>query len=333
MQAAYHKRQKPLKVDEILAQRSAVSAVPSRKRGASASRGTAEARTKRARVSAKEYERLRKIAYGGETTHKDVVRLGEHSYDPWTPIPTVQHPQFSFLEAKKPIKEPGTLKRAPVCLAANQKPIPAVRMPQAGKSYNPTASDWAELLQREGDKAVETEKRRIREAAEEAEQLRRAQEPDPDSSDTYETEWEGIQSSADETVQQQQPERKTQAQRNKDRRRRADERAALKKMREKEQNRQANRIPALEQEVAEKEAERARCRALAAAPHDTSDEEEVLRRRGFGKAPYVGRCPLIPLISPAFLSLRSRWSSPTNYRIRCGGSSLRATCSKIGTAA
>ena len=66
---------KTLKADEILAQRSAIPGVGTHKRAADAKTTDgvqpSAKRHKGAYVSEKEYERLRKIAYGGDTVKKD----------------------------------------------------------------------------------------------------------------------------------------------------------------------------------------------------------------------------------------------------------------------
>ena len=89
---------------------------------------------KKLRLSHKEYERLRKIAFGGETTYKDVVRAVEDaSYDPWAVEAVPLQPEFSFLEQAMPVHEPGTLKEAPVSQLRNRKTVRAVQKPAAGK--------------------------------------------------------------------------------------------------------------------------------------------------------------------------------------------------------
>ena len=120
---------------------------------------------KKARISHKEYEKLRKIAYGGDTTFKDVVKTGEDAtYDPWSVVESARPAQFSFLEAHKPVREPATLKHAPISQLKSRKAVPAVSAPAAGKSYNPTFGDWQDVLQRAGEKEVEAEKQRLAEA-------------------------------------------------------------------------------------------------------------------------------------------------------------------------
>ncbi len=122
-------------------------------------------------MSGREYEQLRKIAYGGQTVRKDVVQASDFSatFDPWgnegeipmlkeKPADKEVHEQLgegSFLEKKNPVQEPATLKAAPISLASDGRPVKAVRKPAAEKSYNPTFEDWSNRLDRLGTKEVE----------------------------------------------------------------------------------------------------------------------------------------------------------------------------------
>lgn len=285
---------KPLKADEILAQRSAVPAVDSRKRPSSRiTDGIVQPASKKMRVSNKELDRLRAIAYGGDSVQKDVVKVDDApSHDPWAVKKKQEDPKFSFLEEEKPIREPKTLKRAPISLAASGKALSAVKKPEAGKSYNPTAEDWVRLLAREGEKEVEAEKKRLKEAQEEQERLMRvmaaAAEPDPESDDgesAWESEWEGIQSEVEEqSLKKKRPERKTPAQRNKIKRRKEAERQALHEAKMKERERQATQIKALAKVVDEKEKARAQALVIVENANSSDEGEEVLRRRRLGKS-------------------------------------------------
>ncbi|GFF20239.1 60S ribosome subunit biogenesis protein NOP53 [Aspergillus terreus] len=67
----------------------------------------------------------------------------------------MEDPQFDYLEKPKPKVAPDTLKQGPISLAANGKPVPAVRTPDAGTSYNPSFEEWDRLLQEQGQKEVE----------------------------------------------------------------------------------------------------------------------------------------------------------------------------------
>ncbi|KAF2129314.1 P60-like protein [Dothidotthia symphoricarpi CBS 119687] len=286
------RRHKPLKVDEILAQRSAVPAVDSRKRLADLD---SEGKRKKAKVSGKEYDRLRAIAYGGEQVQKDVVQTGSAEYDPWAVQEVKDDPKFSFLEKKKLKVEPSTLKRAPISMARDGKIIPAVRKPAAGKSYNPDFQAWQELLTREADKAVEAEKKRLQEAREEAERMERAaveSESDSGEESVWESEWEGFSDNENSELKKKRPERKTPAQRNKIKRRKDAERLATHEAKVKAKDQQVQKIKELAKSVAEKEKARATAKEILAKMDkaneplsDDDGEEEELRRRTLGKAP------------------------------------------------
>jgi nucleolar protein 53 len=308
IQADYRKRHKTLKVDEILNQRSSVPAVSSRKRtNPNLGDGIVRPKYKKTKVSGKEFDRLRAIAYGGDQVQKDVVQIGEAAtHDPWAVTEVPQEPQFSFLEKKKPVKEPETLKHAPISLSANGKTIPAVRKPEAGKSYNPLVNDWIELIEREGQKEVEAELKRRKEAQEESEALERqlkaeAEEDAEDNTESaWESEWDGIESEIDGgALNKKRPERKTPSQRNRINRRKEAERQAVHEAKMKERNRQLQRIKELAKSVEEKERAKAEVMALAMLKNDDTSEdsgEEVLRKKRFGKVD-IPEAPLEVVLS------------------------------------
>ncbi|KAL5334522.1 hypothetical protein BJX70DRAFT_391365 [Aspergillus crustosus] len=286
---AYRKQHKKLlKSDEILAQRSAITALDMRKRGSSrVTDGVIEPTTKKHKsdwVSRKEWQRLKRVAQEGNP-------MGNSSesgfYDPWAdeadPTP-LDDPQFDYLEKPKPIVAPETLKHAPVSLAANGKAVPAVRKPTAGTSYNPTFEEWDQLLQEQGQKAVDEEKKRLEEVRKEEERQRliiEAQNDEGEAKSDDESAWEGFESEYEkpEWLNKKRPERKTKTQRNKIKRRKEAERLAKweeqKKLKE-EQLAQAKAI-----------AERAQMQELDGEGHssDSSDEgdDATLRRKPLGK--------------------------------------------------
>ncbi|KIV99613.1 uncharacterized protein PV09_08788 [Verruconis gallopava] len=239
IQKAYARANKLLKADEILAQRSAVPSVATHKRpaGSRVTDGLVEPSSKRRRdyVSRKEYERLRKFAYGGNSVHKDVVKQGDDAdYDPWAAEASTQPAELPFLAKKNAVREPVTLKQAPISLAKSGKAISAVRKPEAGKSYNPLFEDWEALIQREGDKAVAEERQRLEEERQEEERQAmiakaQAEEDTEHWESEWESEWEGIMSEKEDAEQnrswlrKKRPERKTPAERNKIKRRKQEE--------------------------------------------------------------------------------------------------------------
>ncbi|KAJ9627808.1 hypothetical protein H2203_003026 [Taxawa tesnikishii (nom. ined.)] len=281
----YVKKHKPLKADEILGARSAVPAVDTRKR--KSTDGVVEPSSKRNKngtyVPHRELQHLKNIAYAGPNMQKSVV-VESVDHDPWAAESAPADPRFSFLEEAKPIKEPKTLKQASISLAANGKPFPAVKKPEDGRSYNPDFEAWEALIQREGEKEVEAERKRLKEAQEEAERLEKAlaeaAKPDPVSDEEYESawesEWEGIQSESEEShLNKKRPERKTQAERNKIKRR-------------KEAERQAK----WEQQMKKREEQQRRQLTAVVDESEASDDEEVLRRRPLGGKQRVPEAPL-----------------------------------------
>ena len=358
VQKKVQSRHKPLKVDQILAQRSAVPAVASRKRMSEMGN---EGTRKKSKISGREYDRLRAIAYGGEQTKKDVVQTGgDASYDPWAVQQVEEQPQFSFLEKKKAKVEPDTLKRAPVSLAKDGKKIPAVRKPAAGKSYNPNFDEWQALLIKESEKAVADEKQRLHEAQLEAERMERAAAADDDDVDSgeesvWESEWEGF-SGDEDKPKAKRPERKSATQRNKIARRKEAERQAKHDAKMKAKDQQVQMIKKLARSVEEKERARDAARSMQLAIQaeaegtlDVEDGEELeLRKKQFGRIPYVLPHPYTSpspsltitqsltctdIVTAGSWKPPSKSSSPTNYAILSAPSSPRAICSRTASAA
>jgi hypothetical protein len=230
------KKHKPLKSEEILAQRSMIPALDGRKRGnANVTDGVIEPKTKKTKsdwVSRKEYLRLKQVAKDAKPLRK---KTENEFYDPWAedaePTLTYDDPRFDFLQKPKPKTEPVTLKHAPISLAANGKPVPSVKMPHAGTSYNPVFEEWDRLLETHGAQAVEDEKKRLEEEAKEAEKQRLIEEAKNDDGEVKsddESAWEGFESEYEksEWLNKKRPERKTKVQRNKIKRRKEAERKA-----------------------------------------------------------------------------------------------------------
>ncbi|KAL3960537.1 hypothetical protein ACCO45_005654 [Purpureocillium lilacinum] len=250
---------KLLKADEIIARRSAVPAVPMRKRaGDKTTDGLLPAKRQRTDwVPHKELARLRKVADG---QHETTVVAKDATYDIWdAPSEPVTETVLDFLPEKQKAK------------------------PQ----------NYENRLAEESAKALEAEKKRLE--AEEAERLRQeaaarsaaeaeaAEERANMSEWEEDSEWEGFQSGVDDDKPaQKQPKRKTQAQRNRIKRRKEEERLAKHKAAMKERRVQEQRIKAIAEEVAEREQQR----ALALAEDSDSASEvtdDKLRRRQLGK--------------------------------------------------
>ncbi|KAK3398852.1 ribosome biogenesis protein Nop53/GLTSCR2 [Sordaria brevicollis] len=295
---------KPLKADEILAQRSAVPAVSLKKRPAPETSGKVtdgvlpSKRLRATYVTQKELSRLKRVADGHHTTTVEVV---DATFDAWAdPAEEKKKKQveetFNFLpKAEKP-KAPKTLTQQPISLAATGKQLPAVPKPKGDKSYNPAFTDYSERYQEELRKAEEAEKKRLEELekerlkqeaaarsraeAEAAEKRAELSEWEDDSA------WEGAESDAEGLAKKKRPERKTQAQRNKIKRRKAEEQRLKHEAAIKKKEAEAARVKQIAKELAEKERQLALQKAENPEEDDASmeeDDEVELRRRQLGK--------------------------------------------------
>ncbi|KAE8375468.1 hypothetical protein BDV26DRAFT_283457 [Aspergillus bertholletiae] len=288
---ALEKQHKPLKSQEIIAQRSAIPAVDTRKRNNSKlTDGVIEPKTKKHKsdwVTRKDWLRLKQVAKEGKPTKQ--VAAGEF-YDPWADDEDqkpVEDPQFDFLEKPKSKVAPVTLKEAPISLAANGKVVPAVRMPNAGTSYNPTFEDWDKLLQEQGAKAVEAEKKRLEEERKEEERQRMIAEAKDDDGmvkSDDESAWEGFESEYEtpDWLKKKRPERKTKAQRNKIKRRKEAERQAKWEAQMKKKEDQLEQARAITEKVEQQELERAE-----SSNSEGEGDDTVLRRKPLGGKIYA----------------------------------------------
>ncbi|RPB04222.1 P60-like protein [Choiromyces venosus 120613-1] len=298
---------KKLKSDEILSSRSALPAIEGRKRTHTTTttpiaHGTGILPVKKRRsngVSYKDLDRLRSIATNPSSHHvprnKDDPEM-KIDYDPWaTPIAApeeilaekYQAQGLTFLEAPTAVKEPITLKQPPISLAQTGKPVPAVRRPEAGISYNPEFEKWDALLRSEGEKAIKEEKQRLEEVKERERIKALAAVPDPEPASESESD-----SDTDEETtvkKKKQPERKTQAQRNKQLRRKAQELTAL---RAKLAKKQAVELSLIRKYA--KDADRRLALAKSSSKPELQDDEKnpkLMRKRRFGTVG-MGKAPL-----------------------------------------
>lgn len=291
------KETKRLKADQIIAQRSAVPAVSIRKRpGDNTTDGVlAPKRQKTSYVSHKELTRLRNIADGRKD--ESIVEVTEASFDPWDIQKDIedakQDPRFSFLEKSKKKTAPKSLKQKPISLAASGKDIPAIKKPEGGYSYNPMFTDYEERLTTEGDKETAAEEKRL--ATAEAERVKLeastksaaeadAAEARADLSEWEEdSAWEGFESGTEDVrLNAKRPERKTQVQRNKMKRRKEEERKAKMASDIKKKNEQTTQVKKIAKALAAKED--ARALALVKDDDDSSEGDDLeLRRRKLGK--------------------------------------------------
>ena len=242
-------------------------------------------------ISPKEYQRLREVAYGAQTV-KDIIKSdGAPDHDPWAdkhPEDDEPESKFSYLEKIKPIRAPGTLKEAPVSLLAGPRTVPAVATPKPGNSYNPVFQDWDALLVHEGQKEIEAEKKRRREAQLEQERLDRIADIESDRDADIQTEeestWEGFESDYEgaEWLKKRRPERKTQAERNRINRRKEAERREKWEKKSKEIEKQQRQIG----EIARQMRLDAKARTLEKAKLVENPKEvdsQAMKRRSLGR--------------------------------------------------
>ena len=286
---------KTLKADEIIAARSAVPAVSSRKRSnGKTSDGLLPVKRQRTDwVSHKDLARLKRVADG---QHDNTIEVKDATYDLWD-APKKEEDPMNFLPEKVEAKVPKSMRQPTISLLANGKPTPAVQRPTDVYSYMPDDNKWEEHLAQEGQRALEAEKKRL--AAKEAERLKQeaaarsaaeaeAAEARANLSEWEEdSEWDGFQSGAEEdrpVVKK--PGRKTPSQRNKAKRRKEEERLAKHRAAMKARRVQEMKIKELAQQVDDKEAQRALVLAKKEL-QDMKDNDELgeqkLRRRQLGK--------------------------------------------------
>jgi nucleolar protein 53 len=298
IQKTYTKNHKhrTLKADEILKERSALPGLVGAKRPSDGVEGGSA--KKRNSLSGKEYHRLRHIAYGGQSVHKEIVKpSGDASYDPWESAEVVVD-NYDFVGAKGPAQEPATLKAQPISLAVAGKRVRGVRKPATEKSYNPSAVDCLHRFERLGASEIVAEQKRLHVIAVEEDKLAKiaaadAEEEEGEWESEWESEWEGIASGVEDVLPEwsvkKRPERKTKVQRNKLSRRKAVEGLLKHEAYEKVKKIQSERIKKLAREVVETEKQREEANLVEvkeeASDEGSGDEFEMKRIRPFGKAP------------------------------------------------
>ena len=293
IQKSYNKNHKPLKADEILAQRSKVPGVDGRKRTVTSriTDGIVEPSSKRQKsnwVSKKEVQRLRQVAAQNGAGTLSANRIAEDAevstFDLWAVPECAEEASISEYVPKKQAKiAPATIKQQPITMTADGKTVPAVRLPKGGASYNPSFEEWEDLLEREGQSAVEAEKERLDAERKAAELQSRVDAAAKDHVDPYddESEWEGFQSEFEgsEHSNKKRPERKTPSQRNKARRKKANERLA------KHESRMDKRRQAAQIEEAGKKSKGIILSTESTNLSDTETDDRKIRRRKFGNIP------------------------------------------------
>jgi nucleolar protein 53 len=298
---------KPLKMDEILAARSKIPAVDTRKRkGATTTDGVIEKKTKRKDgVSFAQLQRLRKVAAEGQGNAVSILagaKTGVPDYDPWAEDAEERLKRrdekrlekLDFVEKVAKPQPPPTLKMKPVALAAIGK-VPAVRLPDAGISYNPEFEKWDQLLKEEGEKEVELEKKRLKEEAEAARIQALIEAPEEE----MESEWESSSSSSEDEQEEEEEEeeekidekpevkRKTQAQRNREARQKELARKREEEKKLKKQERELMLVKKYTRDIKYQEKLRAARLAAKGKVEDDEMNPKIMRKKRFGKIQYV----------------------------------------------
>jgi nucleolar protein 53 len=227
------------------------------------------------------------------------VEVTDATFDPWDvqkdAEEATQDPRFSFLEKPKKKVAPPTLKQKPISLAASGKEIPAVKKPEGGYSYNPMFTDYESRLVTEGEKELLAEQKRQAileaervkaEAAAKSAQEAEAAEAKAELSEWEEdSAWEGFESGTEDVrLNAKRPERKTQAQRNRIKRRKEEEQKAKMAADVKRKNEQVAEMKKIAKALSEKE----EARKLAVVQNEdesSSGDDLELRRRRLGKIP------------------------------------------------
>jgi len=253
----YRKTHKPLKAEEILAQRSVIPAVENRKRSGSRITdgiiGPSSKKQKKNWVSSRELQRLKdSLNSTAYLSSKQIENSKDATFDLWSEEKVVKEDVvYDYLEQPKAKVAPSTISHPPIAMTASGKAVKAINKPRAGTSYNPSFADWDDLLTQEGEKALEAEKRRIRIEQREAERAARiaaiASEDALGARTDDESAWEGFESEFEsaELLKTKRPERKTQAQRNRIKRRKDAERQALHRSKMADKRKQARELEQL----------------------------------------------------------------------------------------
>ena len=295
--------EKRLKADEIIAERSAIPAVSSRKRPAvEPAKGTViPKRHKHNWVPHKVVAHLREVA---NRKHDTTLQFVDATYDVWAEDDGPGKPkskdgdELDFLPEIKKTKAPKSMAQKPISLAANGRSIPAVSKPSGGYSYNPRFSDYQARYIEVSNKIVKAEKKRLLKQAKDEQRridaLRslaeaEAAEARADMSEWEDdTEWEGFESEGEGLkTAAKRPQRKTRAQRNRIKRRKAEEARLKYEAPLKRRDQQAHHIKEIAKEVEGREKQR--LQALAAKQEKRKSKssgeghDEDLRRKKLGR--------------------------------------------------
>jgi Nop53 (60S ribosomal biogenesis) len=289
----YQKTHKPLKAEEILAQRSVIPAVENRKRPGSRITdgiiGPSSKKQKKNWVSSKELQRLKDSL--DTTTYlssKQIENNQDATFDLWSEEKvTKDDVAYDYLEQPKAKVAPSTVSHPPIAMTASGKAVKAIRTPTAGSSYNPSFADWDDLLTQEGEKALEAEKKRLQIEQTEAERAARiaavVSEDSSGARNDDESAWEGFESEFEsaQLLKKKRPERKTQAQRNKIKRRKDAEGQALHQSKMADKRKQARELEQLARNDSVGQTSASEVAAMVEEENISSEDgdDSVLRRK------------------------------------------------------
>ncbi|KAI8090893.1 ribosome biogenesis protein Nop53/GLTSCR2 [Gilbertella persicaria] len=255
-------KDKPLRVDEILAQRSAVPTVQSK--------NPFKKPEMTDKVASKhEYKTLkRKIENNAPIAPKKKNKAAQQKkYDLWDDAPMEEAPVNDFLPIEAKLKAPKTLNEKPVALDH----IPAVQTPEGGHSYNPTVEEHQKLLAKAT--AVEERKAEILKQLQEQLSYREELKLLADELATSEI-------TADDSNKKKAAERKTRQERHKSHRLATAELEKKQKLHEKAIRQQIDKLRQIEAELAERMEE---LDALAEKRGERRSEEEKKGVKKLGK--------------------------------------------------
>ncbi|KAL0091804.1 ribosome biogenesis protein Nop53/GLTSCR2 [Phycomyces blakesleeanus] len=252
-------KDKPLKVDEILAERSAVPAVNGRALRSSAKPAS---KGKPSKYTLEKVEKIakRKAEESAAPVKKKNKSSQTNTYDLWADAPVEEkNPYLEDVRTHK-AKAPATMEHTPKALVNHVNVV----VPDAGASYNPSMEEHQKLL----DKAHSVELKKVEAAKKLDEQLAYRKELDDlaheleehnahVNGETVEDEEEtAISADATEAEKKKQNEiRKTRTKRNKERKAQLERALREKKQHERNIRKQIDKLEAIEEELAQRYAD------------------------------------------------------------------------------
>ncbi|KAI9025799.1 ribosome biogenesis protein Nop53/GLTSCR2 [Phycomyces nitens] len=251
-------KDKPLRVDEILAERSAVPAVKGRALGPGAKPA---AKGKPSKYTQEKIEKIakRKAEESSAPVNKKNKKANQtNTYDLWADAPAEEkNPYLEDVRTHKP-KAPVTMEQTPKALVNHVNVV----VPDAGASYNPSMEEHQKLL----EKAHSVELKKVEAAKKLDEQLAYRKELDDLAHELEEhnahvngeiaEEEEEIDEGATEAEKKKQNEiRKTRTKRNKERKAQLERALREQKQHERNIRKQIDKLEAIEEELAQRYAD------------------------------------------------------------------------------